>query len=110
MKCQILFSRKNKKSISKCRLLKFLPGMQRAFSSSIIVYSINYYTRPFKHKSILTYTSSVNRASDQRLIYLLKDRLEQTADICRVLFSKLFVYIIRLIYAWRSFVVKKEII
>ena len=28
MKCQILFSRKNKKSISKCRLLKFLPSMQ----------------------------------------------------------------------------------
>ena len=28
MKCQILFSRKNKKNISKCRLLKFLPSMQ----------------------------------------------------------------------------------
>ena len=28
MKCQILFSRKNKKHISKCCLLKFLPGMQ----------------------------------------------------------------------------------
>ena len=27
MKCQILFSRKNKKNISKC-LLKFLPSMQ----------------------------------------------------------------------------------
>ena len=25
MKCQILFSGKNKKNISKCRLLKFLP-------------------------------------------------------------------------------------
>ena len=28
MKCQILFSRKNKKNISKCHLLKFLPSMQ----------------------------------------------------------------------------------
>ena len=28
MKCQILFSMKNKKNISKCRLLKFLPSMQ----------------------------------------------------------------------------------
>ena len=28
MKCQILFSRKNKKKISKCCLLKFLPSMQ----------------------------------------------------------------------------------
>ena len=28
MKCQILFSRKNKKNIPKCRLLKFLPRMQ----------------------------------------------------------------------------------
>ena len=27
MKCQILFSRKNKKSISKCCLLKSLPSM-----------------------------------------------------------------------------------
>ena len=28
MKCQILFSRKNKKNISECHLLKFLPSMQ----------------------------------------------------------------------------------
>ena len=28
MKCQILFSRKHKKNISKCHLLKFLPSMQ----------------------------------------------------------------------------------
>ena len=28
MKYQIPFSRKNKKNISKCRLLKFLPSMQ----------------------------------------------------------------------------------
>ena len=28
MKCQILFSRKNKKNISNCRLLKFSPCMQ----------------------------------------------------------------------------------
>ena len=28
MKCQILFVRKNKKIISKCCLLKFLPSMQ----------------------------------------------------------------------------------
>ena len=28
MKCQILFSRKDKKNISKCRLLKFLPSIQ----------------------------------------------------------------------------------
>ena len=28
MKCQILFSRKNKKNISKCHLMKFLPSMQ----------------------------------------------------------------------------------
>ena len=28
MKCQILFSRKIKKNISKCCLLKFLPSMQ----------------------------------------------------------------------------------
>ena len=28
MRCQILFSRKDKKNISKCRLLKFLPSMQ----------------------------------------------------------------------------------
>ena len=28
MKCQILFSRENKKNISKCRLLKILLGMQ----------------------------------------------------------------------------------
>ena len=28
MKCQILFSRKNKKDISKCCPLKFLPSMQ----------------------------------------------------------------------------------
>ena len=29
MKCQILFSGKNKKNISKCRLLKFLPRVLR---------------------------------------------------------------------------------
>ena len=28
MKCQILFFKKNKKIISKCCLLKFLPSMQ----------------------------------------------------------------------------------
>ena len=28
MKCQILFSKKSKKIISRCRLLKFLPSMQ----------------------------------------------------------------------------------
>ena len=28
MRCQILFSRKNKKNLSKCHLLKFLPTMQ----------------------------------------------------------------------------------
>ena len=28
MKCQILFSRKNKINFSNCRLLKFLPSMQ----------------------------------------------------------------------------------
>ena len=28
MECQILSSRKNKKNISKCHLLKFLPSMQ----------------------------------------------------------------------------------
>ena len=28
MKCQILFSRKNRNNISKCCLLKFLPSMQ----------------------------------------------------------------------------------
>ena len=28
MKCQILVSRKSKKIISRCRLLKFLPSMQ----------------------------------------------------------------------------------
>ena len=34
MKCQILFSTKKEKNISKCRLLKFLPSMQSFFSSS----------------------------------------------------------------------------
>ena len=28
MKCPILFSRKNKKNVSKCGLMKFLPSMQ----------------------------------------------------------------------------------
>ena len=28
MKCQILFSRKNKKIVKKCRFMKFLPSMQ----------------------------------------------------------------------------------
>ena len=32
MKCQVLISRKNKKNISKCRLLEFLPSMQRVTS------------------------------------------------------------------------------
>ena len=35
MKCQILFSEKNKKNISKCRLLKILP---RVLSVKIYVY------------------------------------------------------------------------
>ena len=34
MKCQIPFSRKNKKNISKCHLLKFLPSMQSVKSLS----------------------------------------------------------------------------
>ena len=38
MKCQILFSGKNKKNISKCRLLKFLPRVLRVnlFSMAIV--------------------------------------------------------------------------
>ena len=40
MKCQILFSGKNKKNISKCRLLKILPR----------VLSVNYYTVPDKRE------------------------------------------------------------
>ena len=33
MRCQILFSRKNKKNIAKCRLLNFLPNPQKSTSS-----------------------------------------------------------------------------
>ena len=39
MKCQILFSGKNKKNISKCRLLKILP---RVLSVKQVQQSINY--------------------------------------------------------------------
>ena len=35
MKCQILFSRKNKKNISKCRLLQFLPSVQSVKKSGL---------------------------------------------------------------------------
>ena len=38
MKCKILFSMKNKKTISKCRLLNFLPSMQSVKYSSPILY------------------------------------------------------------------------
>ena len=37
MKCQILFSRKNKKNILKCCLLKFLPSMQSVKMSAAVV-------------------------------------------------------------------------
>ena len=53
MKCQILFSRKNKKNISACRLLKFLPSLESInehnFSAIVqvqIVYIV--YFRPMK--------------------------------------------------------------
>ena len=38
MKCQIPFSKKNKKIISKCRLLKFLPRMLSINSSGILIH------------------------------------------------------------------------
>ena len=38
MKCQILFSGKNKKNISKCRLLKILP---RVLSVKVVVHMTN---------------------------------------------------------------------
>ena len=38
MKCQILFSGKNKKNISKCRLLKILP---RVLSVKVLLYDLD---------------------------------------------------------------------
>ena len=35
MRCQVLFSRRNKKNISKCHLLKFLPSMQNVEDSNV---------------------------------------------------------------------------
>ena len=43
MKCQILFSRKNKKIISKCCLLKVLPCMQDQFVGSTIKFFVRFF-------------------------------------------------------------------
>ena len=40
MKCQILFSGKNKKNISKCRLLKILPRVLSVKMSSDYLFNI----------------------------------------------------------------------
>ena len=45
MKCQILFSEKNKKNISKCRLLKILP---RVLSVNVHVYGEHLYMWGFQ--------------------------------------------------------------
>ena len=46
MKCQILFSGKNKKNISKCRLLKILPrvlSVKGEFRDFFLLYHIIYF-------------------------------------------------------------------
>ena len=48
MECQILFSRKNKKKKSKCRLLKFLPSMQSVNNTDDQHYIPNRYWAPGK--------------------------------------------------------------
>ena len=45
MKCQILFSRQNKKNISKYRLLKFLPDMQSVKSNILYFEKVHFTTR-----------------------------------------------------------------
>ena len=42
MKCQILFSGKNKKNISKCRLLKILPRVLSVKADSVKTYQQDY--------------------------------------------------------------------
>ena len=55
MKCQIIFSRKNKKNISKYRLLNFLPSMQSVRNCLFCVFLyrnvILYFSLMFDHRT-----------------------------------------------------------
>ena len=51
MKCHILFSEKNKKNISKCRLLKILP---RVLSVKRILFTYKYRHNTYLHEQIST--------------------------------------------------------
>ena len=50
MKCPILFSEKNKKNISKCRLLKILP---RVLSVNTLISVLSFYTLLYKNFCLL---------------------------------------------------------
>ena len=62
MKCQILFSRKNKENISKCHLLKFLPSLQ-SVKSGIKTYILLYVTT--KWLFWVLFKSALQSASDR---------------------------------------------
>ena len=54
MKCQILFSGKNKKNISKCRLLKILPrvlSVNEWFCNVIMRFCLHFRSTVIKYKS-----------------------------------------------------------
>ena len=61
MKCQILFSGKNKKNISKCRLLKILP---RVLSVKQMFFVLNYCIQP-EYCNFLMHLYGNNHESNQ---------------------------------------------
>ena len=63
MKCQILFSEKNKKNISKCRLLKILPRVLSVKDQNMFPEC------RFRH-DLLVYETVVLRDLDPRYLFL----------------------------------------
>ena len=58
MKCQILFSRKNKENISKCRLMIFLVGMQSVKPQRRKIYDTPIYATLYRNEQLSINSSS----------------------------------------------------
>ena len=74
MTCRIQFSRKNKKNISKCRVLKFLPSMQ-SVNQSYPQYNGRYYWDPKQKNHVSLLTNYCVKSKPEYIHYIENDHL-----------------------------------
>ena len=91
MKCQILFSGKNKKNISKCRLLKILPRVLSVKAKKYIAEQTNKALFALIKKSrslILSFDLQIQStlviSNSKGLSEILRDIRSSTYQVCRI--------------------------